>query len=235
MQSKKSQVSATLTWIVAFVIIAFIIILYLSIAAGIAGKRNIPILSEFYSKSSLEVDTENKNDYSANTILQSYLNSPVDYQGKSMKMSDFIVFAQGNIFSVKKTSLTVAMDFRGIRDSGNYEQFIIFYEKSANYFDKIYDKCYVLCLFKPSIESTIKKEPLLFYPPRVVGKNCPTAQGVKEAVNIELYGRQPDNYNCNSLASASDSSRLFDSAEALEVEGGIQIKLFAGSSLFPEK
>lgn len=46
---RKAQVGSTLTWIVAFVIIFFILLLFLAVTSGLAKAKQIPVLSWFLS------------------------------------------------------------------------------------------------------------------------------------------------------------------------------------------
>lgn len=57
-KSKRSQIPATLTWVVAFCVIFFIMLIFLVLSMTIFAKNNIPIVKYFKSSSSINIDYE---------------------------------------------------------------------------------------------------------------------------------------------------------------------------------
>lgn len=239
--NKKSQVGMTMTWVVAFIVIFFILILFLAIVSGLAAKRNVPLISLFYdTSSSLEISKEAHDDISANKELTRFLESPVQYNGEPRTMKEFLILSKDKLFSVPTTP-DGNLNFIQIKANQEYADFTSFYTSTASFFDKTYNKCYVVCLFR----NDLKKQFKVFYPPRVVGGWCPLGAGALgpggKAIksNIDnIFERRPNSYDCDSLSSDLNSEvwkRLYDYAETITVPGDAQmeIKLFVGDKIIP--
>jgi len=78
-KSRKAQIGATLTWIVAFLIIFFIMVLFILAAGGVSKIREIK--GWFLFKSPEGIDVESRDLVLTNNLI-SVLNTPVDSNGK---------------------------------------------------------------------------------------------------------------------------------------------------------
>ncbi len=65
-KSKYGQIGAGITWFVAFLIIFFIIILFISASLFLAGRKNVPVLGE--GQGNIEIDKESGDIVSAEML-----------------------------------------------------------------------------------------------------------------------------------------------------------------------
>jgi hypothetical protein len=104
MRNKRGQISSTLTWVVGFLIIFFIMFLFMSASLIIIGKREAPVIGE-----EKQVEIEGKKAYfltAENFIV--FLSSPVKVDGNIMSMAELfkIYYNEGKYKDLvkKKTS-----------------------------------------------------------------------------------------------------------------------------------
>jgi len=89
--NKKGQIASTITWVVAFLIIFFMIILFLAFTGLMAGQRQIPVLSFFYGAP----DEINLEKYTAESLevqqgLVRFLNTQTDFSGEKLKIKHLV-------------------------------------------------------------------------------------------------------------------------------------------------
>lgn len=95
MINKKSQIGSTLTWLVAFFIIFFIIIIFLSFTALISAKKIIS------SGSDVGIEKYDSSVLKAQRHFLNFLNSPAKVNGKKKKMSELIISSLDVYFDTK--------------------------------------------------------------------------------------------------------------------------------------
>jgi hypothetical protein len=238
--NKKSQIPATLTWIMAFVIIFFMMMIFLAAVVAISASKKSFFSVIFPTESVLQIKPDTKDDLSASSTLMEYVNSPIEYNGESKTMQEFTMEVtkneKDNLLDVE-TMPDEKLNFNFLKQDKKNDNFLLFYDKTAGFFDSKYDVCYVLCIFKKGVSGRYK----LFYPVRVVGGWCPLGIGalgpggtVVPNYISDIYGRQPTNYDCAVLAKYPQDSdlRLYEKAEILPLPDisnpSVEIKLFIG-------
>ncbi|HUS50688.1 MAG TPA: hypothetical protein VMZ91_11015 [Candidatus Paceibacterota bacterium] len=87
--NKKAQIGATLTWIVAFLIIFFIMILFISTTIIISAKKT-SILSLSFSQKETTITSHITGDFAVQRNLISFLNKPIKFEGKDIFIKDLI-------------------------------------------------------------------------------------------------------------------------------------------------
>jgi hypothetical protein len=87
--NKKAQIGDTLTWFMAFIIIFFIIILFITASIIISGQKEMPILG--IGGNSISVSQNSLEDLELDRNLIKILNTPVEFKGEKIKISELII------------------------------------------------------------------------------------------------------------------------------------------------
>jgi hypothetical protein len=237
-KNKKGQISSTLTWFVAFLIIFFIMMIFI-VAVTVLAIKDIGISDIFDDKQAKKgyLKLEDKGDLINNFVC--FLNSPLEIKDENMEIKDFIADNSKEIFSVpaKNNIDGQVVNFLVVKNDPDrkYENFLAFYEFSANQLDEIYpEKCYVLCVYNE--DNGIKRTKDLFYPVKIIGEKC--GDNNKE----DPFYRPLERYNCENnlyIFSALEEypfGRTYVGDELLipKKDEKIKIKLFVGEIL-PER
>ncbi len=229
-KNKKAQISSTLTWFVAFLIIFFIMVIFI-VAVTFLATKNISISDIFDGDEQSKkgyLKLEDKVNLIENFVY--FLNSPLEFEEKKIPIKDFIADNSDEIFSVptKNDIDGQHVNFLVIKNNpdNKYENFIAFYQFAANHLDEIYpERCYVLCVYNE--DNGIKRAKDLFYPVKIIGEKC--GDNNKE----EPFYRGAEKYNCENIFSALEEwpfGRTYIGDELIvpKKDEKIKIKLFVG-------
>ncbi len=91
-KNKKAQIPATLTWVIAFLIIFFVMILFLSSTIILAETKGIEVLKPLKYDSKV---------FDAQRDLIDYLNSPMKVDGEELRVLDSISSSLDYYFEIK--------------------------------------------------------------------------------------------------------------------------------------
>ena len=128
---KNGQIGSGFTWIGAFVIIFFIIILFAFVSTSLAAKKQVSLSSVFSRTGANEITAVGEEyqaiDFKTSRDLFTFLNSPVEFNGNTTMYAVLQAnFKQGNPELLQFTRID-----------------------AQNYFDALYnDTCYQVCLAK---------------------------------------------------------------------------------------
>jgi hypothetical protein len=134
-KNKKSQIYATLTWFVAFIIIFFIILLFISASIIIAGKREVPIITVGGDSTGLE----------AQRSLIEVLNNKINYDNQQIKISQLI--KKWTLLGDKEVKLKIGQEVKQILENNLKEESCYFFHAE-----------YGLEEFKKNIEEASKRD-----------------------------------------------------------------------------
>lgn len=91
MINRKGQVPSTITWIVAFVIILFFMVLFNLVTLGLAAKKSVSVSEEFFIESEKELRTSYKlGEITANNLLEGFLLSEGRYNDMDVTNYDIL-------------------------------------------------------------------------------------------------------------------------------------------------
>jgi len=82
--NKKSQIGTTMTWLVAFIIIFFVIVIFLVFTIIFAGKKVVSFDKDKVELEDLNIDLENQNS------LIYFLNQEINFKGENKKIKKFV-------------------------------------------------------------------------------------------------------------------------------------------------
>jgi len=142
-KNKKSQIYATLTWFVAFIIIFFIILLFISASIIIAGKREVPITGVWGD--SIGVVKYGFENLEAQRSLIEVLNNKINYDNQQIKISQLI--KKWTLLGDKEVKLKIGQEVKQILENNLKEESCYFFHAE-----------YGLEEFKKNIEEASKRD-----------------------------------------------------------------------------
>jgi len=100
-RNKKAQISATLTWVAAFIIIFFIMVIFLVLAMGVGAKKSLPVWFEYPYYKGAEAAELNFNSIAQDAFLTKsivgFLQTPVEVDKQKLTISELAVQSKANI------------------------------------------------------------------------------------------------------------------------------------------
>jgi|SRR3989344_1560793 len=96
--NKKGAIGLILTWIVAFLIIFFIMLVFVSVSALLAGKKALPIIGSGFSSAEI---IKTNNYLESQRMLDYFLNAPLD-DGKTISKLIIEKMISGGDYNRKK-------------------------------------------------------------------------------------------------------------------------------------
>ncbi len=184
LKNKKAQIGTTITWVVAFTIIFFMLLILIGGSALLALKKSVPDVSANNpnSKSTdltwkvVEPSGIDFGDEALQRELITFLNKPLE---NGERMGDLIGSFDSGIYSNPR--------LMGDSEIQGNEKMKLFYETAVKNFDEIYADCYVLCLeFRTQGGGDFKS---ITGNQIIVGKECAPKTS-------EIYGRLRGEYSC---------------------------------------
>lgn len=140
MNYKKAQIATSITWIPAFALIAFIMVIFLAITFTVSAAKSIDTLDFLtsYGKNEISLSGEriNSNDYLLRREILFLINQKSRYKGNDARISDII---------------------RQYSSSHNEDDFEIIRSSLKNRLDVLYKECYSLCLTNRDNTNDIKQ------------------------------------------------------------------------------
>ena len=88
-RKRKAQIGATLTWMVAFIVIFFVMIIYANSAGILAGKKVLKL-----EKNEIIPPSENSGDLIAQRALMGFVSSSIEFEEMKISVEDFISSAE---------------------------------------------------------------------------------------------------------------------------------------------
>lgn len=208
---KRGQIGATLTWFAAFLIIFFIMIIYLSATAALAVARKASVTAR---ENEIGLKEYKTGDLEVQRNLEGFLNSDIDADGSKTMIKNL---AKSKLFSeIKALQVANIYSTGEIKDKAEYKNIKTFYESTTGFFDKLYDSCYLMCVYFEEDRKTKFSQGFL-------GLKC---SGSAE----NIYERQPNYYSYYSCTDLDEGTTPWQyNKGAFEYEEGnsiMRIKLF---------
>jgi hypothetical protein len=197
---KRAQIGTTLTWLIAFTIIFFMLIIFVGGSALLSLKKGVPSVSESNPNSksinlswrSVEPSGVDFGDLALERDLVSFLNMPSGAGGQSF--GDLIQGFDPGVYSNPR--------LMSDSDIQAHEEMKLLYESAVANFDELYGECYVICLeFRTAsgggFESITSNQ-------IIIGKEC-------NPKTEKAYGRLRGYYGC--YVTSSNAKGVFNYAK----------------------